>query len=516
MAIRKTSKSIITLTDKKDRRRPAELLPSDLPGPADGKPYIDHPIAGPAGFHMRVFASGTRKWVLLYRHEGQSKRAMLGEWQPDGSRDGGHMSVAAACAAAENFDRKADPVGAAKAEKADRLKRKEELRTAEEREAARPTVGSLIELYKRDVLEKKRPATREQYEHVLNTLIPAAMKELPLRHAEAGRRAIQREDIVALHRSMADRPYMANRALAVVSAMFGFGAGVRGDDGQFWCDTNPADGVERYHEEKRERFLSDMEMGALLHVLDRYHHKNSLWLIRLLLATGARRGEWLGARWSQIDMDRAVWSKPSSHTKQRKQHVVPLNDEAIGLLQEILAERVSEAMKERRARLGRDLEDVERHAVRVGVMGGPVFPGERGTDTVTTINKHWAEIKRRATVQLWATDQTSPAFLLLRQIERDTGKRPSFEELTSLADERGIELGNGLLDLRIHDLRHSYASMLINEGLSLSTVGGLLGHTQAATTSRYAHLALDTLRSASQLASNRIRKAASSSNDDNS
>ena len=51
----------------------------------------------------------------------------------------------------------------------------------------------------------------------------------------------------------------------------------------------------------------------------------------------------------------------------------------------------------------------------------------------------------------------------------------------------------GLSDVRIHDLRHSYASFLVNAGRSLYEVQRLLGHTQIKTTQRYAHLSHDTL-----------------------
>jgi integrase len=54
----------------------------------------------------------------------------------------------------------------------------------------------------------------------------------------------------------------------------------------------------------------------------------------------------------------------------------------------------------------------------------------------------------------------------------------------------------GMTELRIHDLRHSFASMLISQGETLEVIGKLLGHAQYQTTLRYAHLADDPLRSA--------------------
>jgi len=53
-----------------------------------------------------------------------------------------------------------------------------------------------------------------------------------------------------------------------------------------------------------------------------------------------------------------------------------------------------------------------------------------------------------------------------------------------------------LLDMRIHDLRHSFASYAISQGMTLAMVGKLLGHTQAQTTARYAHLMADPVREA--------------------
>ena len=64
-----------------------------------------------------------------------------------------------------------------------------------------------------------------------------------------------------------------------------------------------------------------------------------------------------------------------------------------------------------------------------------------------------------------------------------------------------IRTNAGLPDLRVHDLRHNFASLLINAGRSLYEVQKLLGHANITTTQRYAHLSQDTLKEATEVAS---------------
>jgi site-specific recombinase XerD len=58
--------------------------------------------------------------------------------------------------------------------------------------------------------------------------------------------------------------------------------------------------------------------------------------------------------------------------------------------------------------------------------------------------------------------------------------------------------------VRLHDLRHSFASVGVAGGLSLPVLGALLGHRQAMTTARYAHLSADPLRAANEAVGSRI------------
>ena len=80
--------------------------------------------------------------------------------------------------------------------------------------------------------------------------------------------------------------------------------------------------------------------------------------------------------------------------------------------------------------------------------------------------------------------------------------RPAASRGDALAERAGLK------DVRIHDLRHSFASggLLVGEGLPM--IGKLLGHTQVQTTARYAHLANDPVKSAANRIASRIAEVA--------
>ena len=69
--------------------------------------------------------------------------------------------------------------------------------------------------------------------------------------------------------------------------------------------------------------------------LDAYGRTSAADCIRLVMVTGARPGEAMLATWAQFDAQPGFWIKPSSHTKQRKEHRLPLSAPALQLIADI-------------------------------------------------------------------------------------------------------------------------------------------------------------------------------------
>ena len=245
--------------------------------------------------------------------------------------------------------------------------------------------------------------------------------------------------------------YQANRLLAVLSKMF-----VLAEENGWRTLPSPCRGVKKGEEKQRWRNLSEAEVGRLLNACDAYpgaildgigeeeraevraanpamlrDRENSVNAVRLLLYTGARLQEVLKADWRQFDLERGRWTKPSSHTKTKRDHMLDLGGPALELLRAMRAQ---------------------------DPFGHFLFPGE--------------------------PREVSPGKLEPRA--RADLKRPW----------RWIVKAAALEDVRLHDLRRTTASFMLSDGASLATIGSALGHTQASTTQRYAHLSHDVQREA--------------------
>lgn len=349
------------------------------------------------GFGCRVTVAGARSFILNYRTRGgRERRYTIGkfpEWRTAAART-------EAIELKKRIDRGEDPLAEIEAD-----------RNAK-------TVSDLCDRFIAEYVPRKRTSTAKDYKAAIENYVRPAMKHFKVAD-------VAFSDIDSLHRKITKggqrgrgAPYVANRTAALLSKMFA--QAIRWG----WRTDNPAKGVERNHEEKRQRYLSGAEIAALSKTLAAHEDQQAANIIRLLLLSGARKTEVLSARWEHFDLEAGVWTKPSAHTKQKAVHRVPLSAPAMQLLSE-LREKAEESAEF-------------------------VFPGRFG--------RHRVEFKRA-----WAE----------------------------------ICAASGVV-ARVHDLRHTYASVLASSGQSLPIIGALLGHTQPATTARYAHLLDDPLRQATE------------------
>jgi site-specific recombinase XerD len=183
-----------------------------------------------------------------------------------------------------------------------------------EAERSAPTVAEVIDRFEAEHLPRKRPQTARDYRRMLDNHIR------PHFGAHAKVADVVYADVDALHRKItkSGAKYAANRCVAILSKMFSLSVrwGMRED--------NPCKGVERNTEHHRQRYLIEDELSRLVAALAGHPDRQAADAVRLLLLTGARRGEVLGARWADIDLTAGSWSKPASSTKQNRPHHVPL------------------------------------------------------------------------------------------------------------------------------------------------------------------------------------------------
>ena len=186
--------------------------------------------------------------------------------------------------------------------------------------------------------------------------------------------------------------------------------------------------------------------------------------LQLLIFTGARLGEILTLQWEFVDLDRALIFLPDSKTGKKS---LFLSAPALNILDQLPR-----------------------------TDGNPyVICGSKKDSPLINLRKPWVRIRDRATLKLWSlVERLSPLFSKLENM----GSPITRSSIEVEAEKQGIPLNNGLTDVRIHDLRHSFASFGASGGLPLHILGKLLGHTQSVTTARYAHLADDPVRAVNE------------------
>jgi integrase len=380
-----------------------KLISKLMPPPAGNLIEYDSEIPG---FGVRITAAGVVAFVLNYRLLGRERRYTIGRYP--------ELTATAARERALQLR--------------GRILDRHDPLDERERDRTEPTLGDLAERYlEQYAAHHKRPSSIRDDRYMIEKIIVPKFGKLRVK-------SIGKKDIESLHTALKATPYRANRVLALLSKMFTLATqwDLRAD--------NPARGVPRFHEDRRERWLSEEEVRRFSTSLDSYSDQNAANALRLLLLTGAREGEVLKADWGQFDLKRGIWTKPSHHTKQKKIEHVPLSGAAIALLA---------GMKPKGS-------------------NGPLFPGANGGSRMTL---------RRPWVQACKAAGLAEAVELKGKKRVHKRYRPN---------------------VRIHDLRHTYASHLVSAGTSLQIVGRLLGHTQPQTTARYAHVADEALRSATE------------------
>jgi integrase len=259
------------------------------------------------------------------------------------------------------------------------------------------------------VIPKLKPRTVSDYRSLLTDQILLALGGLTLVE-------IDREHIERFHLDLKSTPRRANYAVTVLRALLNFAVkrGLR--------SSNPAAGIKLYRENKRERFLSEAEIGAAADAITQAQNQGTIGAhaaagLRLALFTGARSGEITSIKWEYIDWSRRLIRLPDS--KNNTPRTIHLSDAAIEVL---------------------------RSTPHVGPF---VVAGQKRGVPYRNLTHAWGRARKFA----------------------------------------------GLDDVRLHDLRHSYASLAAGRGVSLYTIGKLLGHKDPVSTQRYAHLAQDVTQS---------------------
>jgi integrase len=312
-------------------------------------------------------------------------------------------------------------------------------------ERGTPTISELADRFMVDHVKAKRKGrTAEFYRDILDRIVKPAIGS-----TKADK--LTRLQVGRLHSSLSKTPFQANRVLAVIGSMYAFG----GRAGIVPEGSNPARGIDKFKESCRERFLTGDELERL--------------------GSAIREAETTGIPWTVDE------SKPTARhvpTTKRSTKIDPPAAAALRLLlftgcrlREILHLRWEHVDSER---------------------GCLFLPDSKSGRKTVVLN--------------------APALAVLNSLERVgpyvvPGHDPEQPRHDMKRPWDAVNRRAGLTGVRLHDLRHTYASFGAGGGLGLPIIGRLLGHAQATTTARYAHLDNDPLRRASEAIAGRIAAA---------
>ena len=168
-----------------------------------------------------------------------------------------------------------------------------------------------------------KPATEAQYRLAIDRHIVPALGGMPIA-------AVGRAHVAALQHSLADRPAMANQAIATLSRLIEQAA----DWGLAPARGNPCRSVAKYRVRRHERFLTESEFRRLGRALAALEAGGGISVhaaaaIRLLMLTGCRRGEILALRWQDVRLDAGELRLRDSKTGPS---IVPLSPAAAKIL----------------------------------------------------------------------------------------------------------------------------------------------------------------------------------------
>jgi integrase len=410
---------LMVKAETKDEEKPfhiAKLAVEALqPDEKGDRVYYDDKIRG---FGVRVTKAGVKSYILNYHANKCERRFTIGRCD--------EMAAVLARSQADKLRLQiangADPQAEKKAEK-ETKKKEQEIARAEK------TLAELADTYVREyAMKNNRPRSVLEDQRMLAQIIIPKFGKMKVS-------ADVKHDVELLHASLKKTKYRANRVLSLLSSMFKFAV-----DHKLRTD-NPAHGIKRYREDRREAWLQGDELHALADALDAYQDQNAADAIRLLILTGSRPDEVMGAEWPMFDLQRGFWNKPSHHVKQKKDEHLPLNEPAMAILRRMWQDRDTASIY--------------------------LFPASGDP------KRHRAS---------------------LRNCWRAACKDAGLSTQGTVIGRRGKPVPWWRPKYRLYDLRHSFASHLVNRGASLFLVGKLMGHALPATTSRYAHAADSALR----------------------